>query len=100
MTKHLLPWAKEGPELHYKHLNTVGALVSNHKQVQLKIISQKSCNKKFLLNYLRDIYQGLLSSSMKKMGFESKSKYSAFFTKKSYLTSIKNNTYCVRSCPA
>lgn len=80
MTMHLVPLAKAGPELHYKHLSKAGAFISNHKQVQLKIISWKSFNENFLLSYLGGVYHGLLSSSMKKMVSESRSKFSAFAT--------------------
>lgn len=47
---HLFPLVKEEPELHYKHMSTVGVFISNHKQVWLKIISWKTSNDIFLLN--------------------------------------------------
>lgn len=50
MTMHVFPLAKAGPELHYEHLSSVGAFISNQKQVQWKIISWKSFNEKLLLN--------------------------------------------------
>lgn len=73
---HVFLLVKAGLELRYEHLSPVGAIISNHKQVQWKPISWKSFNEKFLLN--SEVSVVACYPAYEQNGSESKSKYSAF----------------------